>query len=134
MTALVLLDRLFPKGSQMLHLRGRLPPGVEAYAARRPGGRIGLLLVDRDLAHGRRVVLRTGARAARIGRLRGAGAYAVTLDGRQLGWRAGAPRWAGRRVVVERHVRGGRLSVHLAPASAAWVELRGHAASRRKSS
>jgi hypothetical protein len=134
MTAMVLADRLWPQGTRPLRLRGQLPPGVEAYAARRPGGRVGMLLVDRDLTHGRRVVLRTGARAARIGRLVGAGAYAVTLDGRRLAWGKGGPRWTGRRVVAERRIRGGRLSVHLAPASAAWVELRGRAAGRRKSS
>jgi hypothetical protein len=127
MTGLILADRLFPQGSRILHLRGQLPPGVEAYAARRPDGRSGILVVDRDLTHGRRLVLRTGARAARIGRLRGAGAYSVTLDGRQLVWSKGGPRWKGRRVVADRHLRGGTLRVHLAPASAAWIELRGHA-------
>jgi hypothetical protein len=132
MTALVLADRLWPAGTAMRKLVGQLPPGVQAYAGTRSDGRTGIVLVDRDLTHGRRVVLRTRARAARIGRLRGAGAYAVTLDGQTLRWSkaGGRPVWTGRRVVADRRVRAGRLSVHLAPASAAWVELRGRAAQR----
>jgi hypothetical protein len=51
----------------------------------------------------------------------------VRLDGQQLVWSKGAPVWRGHRRVRERAIHGQHLTVALAPMSAVWVELRGHA-------
>ncbi|MDX6701442.1 MAG: hypothetical protein QOF26_1668 [Baekduia sp.] len=128
MTAMVLADRLWPAGTRPMHLRGALPPGVGAWAARRPGGDVGIVVVNRDMTHGRRVTLRTAGGRATAGRLRGAGGYAVTLDGQQLAWAHGAPVWRGHRTVHRLPVRHGHVTVALAPLSAAWLRLGGRPA------
>jgi hypothetical protein len=123
MTALVLADRLWPERTRPLHLRGTLPAGVSGWVGRRPDGRLGVLLVDRDPTRGAHVVLRTAARAATVGTLRGAGSYSVTLDGRQLTWRDGAPAWKGRSTARRVRARDGHVTVGLAPLSATWALL-----------
>jgi hypothetical protein len=127
MSAMLMADRLWPAGSLPEHFNGTLPPSVVASVARRPDGRLGVLLIDRDATHSRRVVLRTQATRAQIGTLRPAGAYAVTLNGQRLAWARGGPRWEGKSTVHTAHVHGGSLIVKLAPMTATWLQLSGHA-------
>ena len=106
-----------------------------ASAAKRPDGRLGVLLIDRDATHTRRVVLRTQAARAQVGTLTGAGKYAVELNGQRLLWSGGAgggPTWKGKSTIAKRKVSGGRLVVKLAPRTATWLELAGHAKSTTK--
>lgn len=123
MTAMVLADRLWPQGTRPLHLRGTLPEGVAGWVARRPDGRLAVLLVDRDQRRGAHVRLATAARGGATGTLRGAGSFAVTLDGQQLTWHDGAPAWRGRSSVQRVRARDGHVTVGLAPQSARWVLL-----------
>ena len=54
---------------------GPLEQGLGAWAARRPDGGLAVLLVNRDLVHARRLVLRTAARRAQLGRVTARGAF-----------------------------------------------------------
>jgi hypothetical protein len=120
--AMLLADRLLPQGTQPMRLGGSLPQGVQGFAARRPDGSRAVLLINRDLAHARRVTLAglSGA-AAQSGRLLASGPRSVTLDGRRLGWTGGLPAWRGRRRVERLAIRRGRLSVRMPRESATWI-------------
>jgi hypothetical protein len=121
--ALVLADRLWPSGTQPLQLAGRRPPGVDAWAARRPDGRVALIVVNDDQGHAHRLELISPASTARYGRLQAAGAHAVTLDARRLAWANNRPIWRGRRATGMLAFQAGRATLLLPAASAAWVLL-----------
>jgi len=124
-TAIVLADALWPGGTRPLRVVGPLEQGLGAWAARRPDGGLAVLLVNRDLVHARRLVLRTAARRSQLGRVTARGAFSIALNARQLVWSAGAPRWRGRQRVDRPPIRRHRLRVALAPGTAAWLVLDG---------
>jgi hypothetical protein len=47
----------------------------------------------------------------------------VTLDGRQLTWRHGAPAWKGRLTSHRVRAHDGRVTLGVAPMSATWALL-----------
>jgi hypothetical protein len=122
-TAIVLADALWPEGTRPLRVVGPLQQGLGAWAARRPDRSIAVLVVNRDLVRSRRLVLRTAARRGELGRVTARGAFSIALNGRQLVWTRGRPRWRGRQRVDRARLRGGRLRLTLAPGTAAWLVL-----------
>lgn len=122
-SALVLADRLWPGGTEPLQLSGRRPAGVNAWAARRPDGRVALIAVNGDQEHAHHLELISPGSNARYGRLQAAGAHAVTLDARRLAWATDRPVWQGPRKTGVLAFRAGRATLLLPAASAAWVLL-----------
>ena len=123
-SAIVLADRLWPAGSRPLRLRGTLASGLAGWVARRPDGSLGVLVVNRNRAHRKRITLRTTG-VATLGRLLPRGSRAVTLDGQTLAWAHGRPAWHGRRLVRQLPPSaGGTVSASLPPVSAAWLVIR----------
>lgn len=128
-TAILLADALWPGGTRPLRIAGTLEQGLGAWAARRPDHSLAVLVVNRDLVHARRLVLRTAARRADLGRVTARGAFSIALDARQLVWSRGRPRWRGRQRVDHPPIRRRRLRLTLAPGTAAWLVLDGRGGS-----
>jgi hypothetical protein len=122
-TAILLADALWPGGTRPLRVLGRLEPGLGAWAARRPDRSLAVLAVNRDLVHARRLVLRTAAQRAQLGRVTARGAFSIALNARQLVWSRGRPRWRGTQRIDRPPIRNGRLRLTLAPGTAAWIVL-----------
>jgi hypothetical protein len=122
--AMVLANRLWPKGSRPMHLSGVLQKGIGAWVARRPDGTLAAMIVNYDRRHPHDLVMRTIKEHATVGRLEGLGRYALTLDGRQLLWGDGRPQWSPATRTLEHPViKDGTVKVTLAPASGAWLQL-----------
>jgi hypothetical protein len=122
-TAMVLADALWTAGTRPLHVTGAKPSQVGLFAARRPGGALALLAVNRDRVHARTVTVRTSAAGAVLGRMTPRGRFAVALNGRVLRWSHGRPAWQGRTRLERPKARDRRLRIRLAPGTAAWALL-----------
>lgn len=121
LTAMILVNRLWPAGTTPLAVHGAQVADVHAWAGRRPDGRQGVLVVNDDERSLHRFTLASSAQHARYGRLLPASERAVTLDGRSLAWNGTRPVWRGQPSTGTLTFKAGRAVLIVPPLSAAWL-------------